>query len=88
MSLARLEEGRVEVVLGAITCTSSGAGSSLFWKGMDSDLLFFLRGGWTEGVSMRRFLHRLHTETNDKIVLISNYTQTLDIFEKMLRAKK
>ena len=27
-------------------------------------------------------------ETNDKIVLISNYTQTLDLFEKMLRSKK
>jgi len=35
-----------------------------------------------------RFLHRIHTETNDKIVLISNYTQTLDIFEKLLRGKK
>jgi len=35
-----------------------------------------------------RFLHRIHTETNDKIVLISNYTQTLDIFEKLLRNKK
>jgi len=34
-----------------------------------------------------RFLHRIRTETNDKIVLISNYTQTLDIFEKMCRAK-
>lgn len=39
-------------------------------------------------VVLERFLHRLHTETNDKIVLISNYTQTLDIFEKMLRSKK
>jgi DNA repair and recombination RAD54-like protein len=35
-----------------------------------------------------RFLHRIHTETNDKIVLISNYTQTLDLFEKLLRSKK
>jgi DNA repair and recombination RAD54-like protein len=35
-----------------------------------------------------RFLHRIHTETNDKIVLISNYTQTLDVFEKLLRSKK
>lgn len=35
-----------------------------------------------------RFLHRIKTETNDKIVLISNYTQTLDMFEKMLRSKK
>jgi DNA repair and recombination protein RAD54 and RAD54-like protein len=37
---------------------------------------------------VRRFLHRIRTETNDKIVLISNYTQTLDIFEKLLRSKK
>jgi DNA repair and recombination protein RAD54 and RAD54-like protein len=35
-----------------------------------------------------RFLHRIRTETNDKIVLISNYTQTLDLFEKLLRCKK
>lgn len=35
-----------------------------------------------------RFLHRIKTETDDKVVLISNYTQTLDMFEKMLRAKK
>ncbi len=27
-------------------------------------------------------------ETSDKIVLISNYTQTLDLFEKLLRSKK
>ncbi|KAI0273725.1 P-loop containing nucleoside triphosphate hydrolase protein [Gloeopeniophorella convolvens] len=37
---------------------------------------------------LERFLHRIRTETTDKIVLISNYTQTLDIFEKMLRNKK
>ena len=35
-----------------------------------------------------RFLHRIRTETNDKIVLISNYTQTLDLFEKLCRTKK
>jgi DNA repair and recombination RAD54-like protein len=35
-----------------------------------------------------RFLHSIRTETNDKIVLISNYTQTLDLFEKLLRCKK
>ena len=35
-----------------------------------------------------RFLHRIHAETNDKIVLISNYTQTLDLFEKLLRSRK
>lgn len=35
-----------------------------------------------------QFLHRIQTETNDKIVLISNYAQTLDLFEKLCRAKK
>ncbi|KAH8833687.1 DNA repair protein, SNF2 family [Flagelloscypha sp. PMI_526] len=37
---------------------------------------------------LERFLDRIKSETNDKIVLISNYTQTLDLFEKLLRAKK
>ena len=36
----------------------------------------------------RSFLARMRAETNDKIVLISNYTQTLDLFEKLLRSKK
>lgn len=35
-----------------------------------------------------RMLHRIRAETDDKIVLISNYTQTLDIFERMCRARK
>lgn len=35
-----------------------------------------------------RMLRRIRAETDDKIVLISNYTQTLDIFEKMCRARK
>ncbi|TFY81562.1 hypothetical protein EWM64_g2452 [Hericium alpestre] len=37
---------------------------------------------------LERFLHRIRTETTDKIVLISNYTQTLDIFERLMRSKK
>lgn len=32
-------------------------------------------------------LARIHHDTNDKIVLISNYTQTLDIFDKLCRAR-
>lgn len=32
-----------------------------------------------------RMLARIRADTNDKIVLISNYTQTLDIFEKLCR---
>src|SRR6195952_4152895 len=32
-------------------------------------------------------LARIRADTNDKIVLISNYTQTLDIFEKLCRSR-
>jgi DNA repair and recombination protein RAD54 and RAD54-like protein len=32
-----------------------------------------------------RMLARIRADTNDKIVLISNYTQTLDLFEKLCR---
>ena len=39
-------------------------------------------------VVLERFLQRMRTTTTDKIVLISNYTQTLDLFEKMLRGKR
>ena len=31
---------------------------------------------------------KINKETDDKIVLISNYTQTLDLIEKMCRYKK
>lgn len=34
---------------------------------------------------LERFLYKINTESNDKIVLISNYTQTLDLIEKMCR---
>lgn len=42
---------------------------------------------WYSGKMMvlDRMLARIRQETNDKIVLISNYTQTLDIFEMMCR---
>ncbi|ODV77826.1 putative SWI/SNF family member, DNA-dependent ATPase [Suhomyces tanzawaensis NRRL Y-17324] len=45
---------------------------------------------WFSGKFMilERFLHQINTETNDKIVLISNYTQTLDLIEKMCRHKR
>ncbi|KAF9013902.1 DNA repair protein, SNF2 family [Cyathus striatus] len=39
-------------------------------------------------VVLERFLHHIHTQTDDKIVLISNYTQTLDLFAKLCRSKK
>ncbi|CAO1616307.1 unnamed protein product [Sympodiomycopsis kandeliae] len=34
---------------------------------------------------LERFLHTIRSTTTDKIVLISNYTQTLDVFERMCR---
>ena len=34
-----------------------------------------------------RMLARIRQDTNDKIVLISNYTQTLDIFDKLCRSR-
>ena len=34
-----------------------------------------------------RMLARIRADTNDKIVLISNYTQTLDIFDKLCRSR-
>lgn len=37
---------------------------------------------------LERFLHQIRTETNDKIVIISNYTRTLDLIEKMCRYKR
>ncbi|CCH59620.1 hypothetical protein TBLA_0B08040 [Henningerozyma blattae CBS 6284] len=36
---------------------------------------------------LERFLHQIKTKSDDKIVLISNYTQTLDLIEKMCRNK-
>ena len=35
-----------------------------------------------------RMLARIRQDTNDKIVLISNYTQTLDVFEQLCRNRK
>lgn len=45
---------------------------------------------WFSGkfLILERFLQKINKETDDKIVLISNYTQTLDLIEKMCRYKK
>ncbi|EFW99916.1 DNA repair and recombination protein rad54 [Grosmannia clavigera kw1407] len=42
---------------------------------------------WYSGKMMvlERMLARIRAETNDKIVLISNYTSTLDLFERLCR---
>lgn len=37
---------------------------------------------------LERFLYKINKETDDKIVVISNYTQTLDLAEKMCRQNK
>jgi len=34
-----------------------------------------------------KLLESIHTQTNEKVVLISNYTQTLDIYEEMCKIK-
>ncbi|ETW85838.1 hypothetical protein HETIRDRAFT_414818 [Heterobasidion irregulare TC 32-1] len=64
-----------------------GAGNTSNARGRDKDLNVHCE--WSgKFLVLERFLHHIRTETNDKIVLISNYTQTLDIFEKLLRSKK
>ncbi|KAI9787640.1 MAG: DNA-dependent ATPase protein rad54 [Geoglossum umbratile] len=44
---------------------------------------------WYSGKMMvlDRMLARIRQDTNDKIVLISNYTQTLDIFDRLCRSR-
>ncbi|KAI9838229.1 MAG: DNA-dependent ATPase protein rad54 [Thelocarpon superellum] len=53
-------------------------------RGRDRDVK-----SWYSGKMMvlDRMLARIRQDTNDKIVLISNYTQTLDIFDKLCRAR-
>jgi len=62
-----------------------GAGSSARDRGRNQGVNCAWGGKF---LVLERFLHRIRSETNDKIVLISNYTQTLDLFEKLLRSKK
>lgn len=37
---------------------------------------------------LERFLHQIHDTTDDKVVVILNYTRTLDLIEKMCRYKR
>ncbi|KAJ3821342.1 DNA repair protein, SNF2 family [Lentinula raphanica] len=63
-----------------------GAGQAANSRGRNSQTV---RCDWSgKFLVLERFLHQLRTQTNDKIVLISNYTQTLDLFEKLCRSKK
>jgi len=38
-------------------------------------------------IVLLKLLESIHTQTNEKVVLISNYTQTLDIYEEMCKIK-
>lgn len=53
-------------------------------RGRDRDIK-----AWYSGKMMvlDRMLARIRQDTNDKIVLISNYTQTLDVFDKLCRTR-
>ncbi|KAF2147051.1 uncharacterized protein K452DRAFT_240179 [Aplosporella prunicola CBS 121167] len=53
-------------------------------RGRDRDVK-----SWYSGKMMvlDRMLARIRQDTNDKIVLISNYTQTLDVFDKLCRSR-
>jgi DNA repair and recombination protein RAD54 and RAD54-like protein len=68
-------------------------GSEQFWpddyvpkesRGRDRDVKPWYSGKMQV---LDRMLARIRQDTNDKIVLISNYTQTLDIFEKLCRSR-
>lgn len=54
-------------------------------KGYSKEVQTWYSGKFT---ILERFLHQIRTTTDDKIVLISNYTQTLDLIEKMCRTKQ
>ena len=53
------------------------------------------RGGMCEGWEMlsgkfavlATLMHRLRQETTDRIVIVSNYTQTLDLFQALCRTR-
>ncbi|KAN0076898.1 P-loop containing nucleoside triphosphate hydrolase protein [Tylopilus felleus] len=66
--------------------SGGGGGSTSRHGGRNKDGVRCDWGG--KFVVLERFLHQIKTTTNDKIVLISNYTQTLDLFEKHCRSKK
>ena len=53
-------------------------------RGRDRDVKTWYSG---KMAVLDRMLARIRADTNDKIVLISNYTQTLDIFDKLCRSR-
>lgn len=69
-------------------------GSEAYWpddyvpkesRGRDRDVKTWYSG---KMAVLDRMLARIRADTNDKIVLISNYTQTLDIFERLCRSRQ
>jgi len=54
-------------------------------RGRDRDIKPWYSGKMSV---LDRMLARIRQDTNDKIVLISNYTQTLDIFEQLCRNRR
>ncbi|KAF8238582.1 hypothetical protein L208DRAFT_245124 [Tricholoma matsutake] len=63
----------------------AGAGATSKEKGRHQTV----RCDWSgKFLVLERFLHHVRTQTTDKVVLISNYTQTLDLFEKLCQSKK
>ena len=53
-------------------------------RGRDRDVKTWYSG---KMLVLDRMLARIRADTNDKIVLISNYTQTLDLFDKLCRSR-
>lgn len=53
-------------------------------RGRDRDVKTWYSG---KMAVLDRMLARIRQDTNDKIVLISNYTQTLDLFERLCRSR-
>ncbi|KAF1963351.1 hypothetical protein CC80DRAFT_459987 [Byssothecium circinans] len=53
-------------------------------RGRDRDVKVWYSG---KMLVLDRMLARIRADTNDKIVLISNYTQTLDVFAALCRAR-
>lgn len=54
-------------------------------RGRDREIYSWYSGKF---MVLERMLARIRADTNDKIVIISNYTQTLDLVEKMCRLRK
>ncbi|OCK79608.1 helicase swr1 [Lepidopterella palustris CBS 459.81] len=54
-------------------------------RGRDRDVKVWYSG---KMLVLDRMLARIRADTNDKIVLISNYTQTLDVFAALCRARQ